>query len=212
MEPLTVAISGGVGAAAGALTVYLIMRTREATEAPTSLPVKSGVKREIRRAEMEKARRELNAILLEKDLLSSALTRVYEAEVDRRISKQEREELAARYKKRLKEVEEKLGDAEITIEVGELERLREELVNLFEGKMRQIESRLDEARAKLDRLKGSARPLETLGEVEEEKMEKRRAKKSRAKTEEVEVDEKVKELREEVLEALARLEQMDIEG
>ncbi len=213
MEPLTVAISGGVGAAAGALILYIIMsssrRSSKETGDPEILSAKLDVKRFVHRAEIERARRDLNAILLEKDLVSGALTRVYEAEVDGRISRPEREELSSRYKKRLKEVEEKLGDAEITIEVGELERLREELVSLFERKMQQIDSRLQDARIKLDRMTKSAEHIQALEDVEKKP---RAVKKSRVKTQEAEVDEKVKALREEVLEALARLEQMDIEG
>jgi hypothetical protein len=74
--------------------------------------------------------------------------------------------------------------------------------------MQQIDSRLQDARIKLDKMKTSLEYSKTLEDVEK----KPRAKKSRVKTEETEVDEKVKALREEVLEALARLEQMDIEG
>lgn len=213
MEFFTIAISGGIGAAAGALIVYLATRSSRPVAEVKIPTAKATSSKRIDRVEMEKARRELNAILLEKDLISSALTRVYEAEVEKRITKSEREELAARYKKRLKEVEERLGDAEITIEVGELERLREELLGLFEGKMQQIEERLREAQIKLDRIKGFHRPIEPLEEVEmPEKKEKTRTRRSRSRPEEAEVDDKVKELREEVLEALARLEQMDIEG
>jgi hypothetical protein len=157
---------------------------------------------------MEKARRDLNSVLLEKDLISGALTRVYEAEVDGKISRAEREELATRYKKRLGEVEEKLGDTEITIEVGELERLRDELMNLFERKMHQIDNRLQDASVKLDKLKGQIEPVKTLEDIEK----KSRIKTRTPKKEEIEIDDKVKALREEVLEALARLEQMDIEG
>lgn len=217
MDPLTVVISGGVGAAAGALVVYMLFgrarRTVSVEGAAPKVSVKSGGGRTVAREEMERARRDLNAIFLEKDLISNALTRVYEAEVDGRISRQEREELASRYKQRLKEVEGNLGDAEVTIEVGELERLREELLNLFEGKIRQIEVRLNAARVKLDRMKGWVEPAATLEEVEAAvEAEKPRVKKTRVKTEEAEVSDKVKALREEVLEALARLEQMDIEG
>jgi hypothetical protein len=237
MDPLTIAIGGVVGAATGALVVYLRMRSskavveRKSSSVGSSIgrtaPIRSVASRRVDRTEIEKARRELNAILLEKDLISSALTRVYEAEVERRITKSEREELAARYKKRLKEVDDRLGNAEVTIEVGELERLREELMGLFDGKMRQIEDRLHEAHTKLDRIKGPVQvqlqPVEDLEEVEvevekegrsDQKEQKPLPKRSRSvnRSERAEVDDKVKELREEVLEALARLEQMDIEG
>ena len=115
MDPLTIAIGGVIGAAAGAVVVYLRMRSSASVvehkgasvSSPVSrtAPIRPVATRRVDRAEIDKARRDLNAILLEKDLISSALTRVYEAEVEKRITKSEREELAARYKKRLKEVD-----------------------------------------------------------------------------------------------------------
>jgi len=216
MDPLTIAISSGAGAITGALVYYLLSRNKRVpprVETPKGKP-RNDVERRVNRTEMDKARRELNAILLEKDLVSTALTRVYEAEVDGRINKQEREELTSRYKQRMKEVESKLGDAEITIEVGELEKLRSELLNLFDGKMQQIESRLIDARTKLDKMKGYSEPVVPVDDIEKvlETEEKPKPKKTKPKTEETEIDDKVKALREEVLEALARLEQMDIDG
>ena len=208
MDPFTIVLGGGIGAAVGALTIYLIMSRRgESKQQNEPKLLGTDFKRRINRSEMEKARRDLNTVLLEKDLISGALTRVYEAEADGKISHTEREELAARYKKRLGEVEEKLGDTEITIEVGELERLRDELMNLFEKKMHQIDNRLQDAGVKLNKLKGQIEPIKTLEDIEK----KPRVKTRTPKIEEIEVDDKVKALREEVLESLARLEQMDIE-
>jgi gas vesicle protein len=208
MDPFTIVLGGGIGAAVGALTIYLIMSRRgEPKQQNEPKLLGTDFKRRINRSEMEKARRNLNTVLLEKDLISGALTRVYEAEADGKISHTEREELAARYKKRLGEVEEKLGDTEITIEVGELERLRDELMNLFEKKMHQIDNRLQDAGVKLNKLKGQIEPIKTLEDIEK----KPRVKTRTPKIEEIEVDDKVKALREEVLESLARLEQMDIE-
>ena len=208
MDPFTIVLGGGVGTAVGALTIYLIMSRRgESKHQNEPKLLGTDFKRRINRSEMEKARRDLNTVLLEKDLISGALTRVYEAEADGKISRTEREELAVRYKKRLGEVEEKLGDTEITIEVGELERLRDELMNLFEKKMHQIDNRLQDAGVKLNKLKGQIEPVKTLEDIEK----KPRVKTRTPKIEEIEVDDKVKALREEVLESLARLEQMDIE-
>ena len=208
MDPFTIVLGGGIGAAVGALTIYLIMSRRgESKHQNEPKLLGTDFKRRINRSEMEKARRNLNTVLLEKDLISGALTRVYEAEADGKISRTEREELAVRYKKRLGEVEEKLGDTEITIEVGELERLRDELMNLFEKKMHQIDNRLQDAGVKLNKLKGQIEPIKTLEDIEK----KPRVKTRTPKIEEIEVDDKVKALREEVLESLARLEQMDIE-
>ena len=210
MDTLTIALSIVVGAFLGGSIIYVITRktNKEQKKQITSKIFKEGLNKRINISEMEKARRDLNSVILEKDLISSALTRVYEAEVNGKINRTEREELSARYKKRLKEVEEKLGDAEITIEVGELERLRDELMNLFERKMHQIDNRLHDASIKLDKLKGYSEPIKTIEEIEKKSTTRSKI----PKIDEVEVDDKVKALREEVLEALARLEQMDIEN
>lgn len=209
MDILTIALSASLGAALGALIIFFIIKRgkKDKNQQKKSQIFKTGLKKRINASEMEKARKDLNSVILEKDLISSALTRVYEAEVNGNIDRSEREELSSRYKKRLKEVEEKLGDAEITIEVGELERLRDELMNLFETKIYQIDNRLHDASIKLDKMKGYVTPIKTI-----EKIEKKSQSRSRTTNmEEIEVDDKVKALREEVLEALARLEQMDIE-
>lgn len=210
MDTLTIALSVSLGAALGALIIFLIMKRgkKEKNQKKKSQIFKTGLKKRINTSEMEKARKDLNSVILEKDLISSALTRVYEAEVNGNIDRSEREALSSRYKKRLKEVEEKFGDAEITIEVGELERLRDELMNLFETKINQINNRLHDASIKLDKMKRYVAPIKTI-----EKIEKKSPSRSRTiNMEEIEVDDKVKALREEVLEALARLEQMDIEN
>jgi len=210
MEAFTITVGIIIGAVIGAFIPYIIIRRSKDYSVERTNERNSDIfesKRIITGNEIERARKDLNAILLEKDLIGSALTRVYEAEVDGRINRKEREELSERYKNRLKEVEENLGDIEITIEVGELERLREELVNLFERKLQQIDSRLQDARIKLDKIKPHIKLIEKPEIVEK----KTKQKKTKYRSEESEVDVKVKALREEVLEALARLEQMDIE-
>lgn len=209
MELFDVAIGLGIGLIMGLSIFYITLKSskqnieKAETLAPTTLPL-SAQEKLIQMPELEKARKELNAILLEKELLSSALTRVYEAEVQKKITKAEREQLSQKYREQLKAVEKKLGNTELLIEVGELENLRDELINLFERKIVQIESRLNQAKAKLGEVLGPAiKPSMPIKGVENKEKDE--------KSEEAKVDEKVKALREEVLQALDRLEQIDIE-
>ena len=199
---------GGVGAS---LISYLILKRSSGSTSVVKdvtapkIPIEAKL---IPQPELEKSRREMKTLRLEKELLASAITRVFEAEADSKITKEEREQLVAKYKQQLKSIEQKLGDVEVFIEVGELEGLRDELVNLLESKIGQIENRLQDARVRLEQLRGPLVPLEKAREIEkpiERKVEKPRPK------EESEADRKVRELRDEVLEALARLEQIDIE-
>lgn len=206
MEIVSLALGVAVGAAAGGSGTYLLARRLKPSkiEKPNVEVARS---RSVDETEVKRARKELKTLLLEKELLAGALTRVYEAEAEGKITKEEREVLASKYKEQLKSVEGKLGDLELVIEVGELENLRTELVGLLQKKIAQIEERLHEAKVKLGRIRAEPRPEAPPIEKREEKVEKRRPEAG-----EVEVDERVRALREEVLEALARLEQMDIEG
>src|ERR1039457_4450667 len=96
--------------------------------------------------DLEKSRREMRTLLLERDLLSGALTKVYEAENDGKITREEREMIAKRYSSQIRDMESKLSDKELIVEVGELEGLRDELVTLFREKIQNIETRLDQAK------------------------------------------------------------------
>ena len=158
---------------------------------------------------LELAKKESKTLLLEKELLATALTRVYEAEADGNITKDERAKLSGKYRDQLRTVEERLGDVELHIEVGELERLRDDLINLFNQKMTNIETRLDGAKIGLNRLRSQTPPEDIPVPIptEEKKVEKRKPKPVDSK-----VDDRVKEIREEVLTALTRLEEMDVEG
>jgi len=160
--------------------------------------------------ELEKARRDLKTLVLEKELLSNAITRVYEAESAGKISKDERERLSSKYRDQLKNVETQLGDRGLVIEVGELENLRRELVNLLERKLDQIESRLKEIKPQLEHVKTIDVESAGVKEPKTKTIEKKVEPKTRAP--EFEAEEKVKAIRKEVLDALARLEQMDLEG
>ncbi|MCP8307522.1 MAG: hypothetical protein H3Z53_06310 [archaeon] len=211
MELFDVVIGLGIGFIIGSFIFYISSKfskkqPKEKAETPSIKPPPTTQEKLIQMPELEKARKELNALLLEKDLLSSALTRVYEAEVQNKITKEEREQLSNKYREQLKAVEEKLSNAELLIEVGELENLRNELMSLFERKIGQIESRLNRAKVRLEEVRGIIPKPPTPAKLEPKE------EKPKIKAEEARVEDRVKALREEVLQALDRLEEIDIEG
>jgi len=141
----------------------------------------------INKLEVDEANRELKALLLEKDIITQALTTLYEAEVEGKITKEERERLASKYKEQLKKIEDKLSDLELLIQIGELKGLKDQLIRLFEDKLSKIESRLEGTKlVKREEVKKE--------EVKEEKIKKNK-----------------KSLTDEIYDALARLEQIDVE-
>ncbi len=170
--------------------------------------------------ELDKSRREMRTVMLERDLLSSALMKVYEAETEGRITKEEREMIARRYSDQIKDLQSKLKDVELVVEVGELEKLREELVTMFREKIQNLEARLDQARERLGVIKAepAAAPVNVSTPAKKEPAVRaergadlERAVEKRAKPELSESEKRVKEIRNEVMEALTRLEQIDVE-
>jgi hypothetical protein len=175
--------------------------------------------------DLEKSKREMRTLLLERDLLSSALTKVYEAENEGKITREEREMIAKRYSSQIRDMESKLRDKELVVEVGELEGLRDELVTLFREKIQNLESRLDQAKERLPSasqregrgaepsVQGGARTRSATsvaatqsGQAEDlERAVERKA----PKRDDTEGERRVRAIRDEVMEALERLEQID---
>jgi hypothetical protein len=100
-------------------------------------------KRTIPRDQLEKGKKELRTLLVEKELVSAALTRLYEAEASGEITKDEREILGAKYREELKSLDKKIRGLDVFIEVGDLETLRDQLLQLVGEKIEAIEKRIE---------------------------------------------------------------------
>lgn len=213
VDVLTAVLAGGIGLGLGGAASYFVFYSR--AKPKEAVVVSRGGERvqstSVTNADLEKSRREMRTIMVERDLLSSAMMKLYEAENDGRITREEREMISKRYSEQIKDLQSKLKDVELVVEVGELEGLRNELVTLFNDKVSNIEARLDSARQRLGVsapeavAKKEAAPKVERGADLEKVVEKR------SKPEMSESEKRVKEIRDEVMEALTRLEQIDIE-
>jgi hypothetical protein len=97
-------------------------------------------------SKLEKSRRELKTLLFEKELVSGALTRLYEAEANGEITRDERETLAVKYREQLKDLNSEIVKIDAFIEVGDLEVLRDQLIELVQQKVEAIEKRIEKTR------------------------------------------------------------------
>ena len=213
VDVLTVAVAGVVGLGLGALASYAVFYTRPRSEKiaiPKGEPGLGSAGVTVTSADLERSRREMRTIMVERDLLSSAMMKLYEAESEGRITREEREMISKRYSGQIKDLQSKLKDVELVVEVGELEGLRGELVTLFESKIQNIEVRLDAAKQRLGVTAQPQAKKEAAPKVEQgtdlERVVERRAKPGMSESER-----RVKEIRDEVMDALTRLEQIDIE-
>lgn len=213
VDLLTAVVAGAVGLGLGGLASYYFFYSRAKPEKvvvaraePGARPIESTVTS----TDLERSRRDMRTIMVERDLLSSAMMKLYEAETEGRITREEREMISKRYSDQIKDLQSKLKDVELVVEVGELEGLRGELVTLFEQKIQNIETRLDVAKQRL----GAAAPQPVKKEIApkvERGTDLERAVERRAKPEMSQSERRVKEIRDEVMDALTRLEQIDIE-
>lgn len=235
-DPTTLALGIAGGVVAGAAISYVAFYGRpNKTKVQVVQRDSSGQlrKRTITTDELEASKREMRTLMLERDLLSSALTKVYEAETEGQITREEREMIARRYSAQIRDFEAKLRDKELVVEVGELEGLRDELVSLFREKIQNIESRLDATRERLGPMRETPRPeplrtartavnatttapAATLAVTspgssvsQTDELERVVERKTAAKRDESEGEKRVKALRDEVMDALAKLEQID---
>lgn len=105
---------------------------------------KSGTpKRLIPKDQLERGKKELRTLIVEKELVSAALTRLYEAEASGEITKEEREILGSRYRDELKALHSKITGLDVFVEVGDLETLRDQLLRLVGEKIEAIEKRIE---------------------------------------------------------------------
>jgi hypothetical protein len=213
VDLITYVVGGAVGIGLAAVAWYFVFYSRSKQEKVKVAARDAGGRVttvSVSSSDLDHSRREMRTIMVERDLLSSALMKLYEAENEGRITKDEREMISKRYSDQIRDLQTKLKDVELVVEVGELENLRNELVTLFEQKIQNIEGRLDAAKQRLGVVAPEAVKRLTPTRVDHGS-DLERVVEKRAKPEMSESEKRVKEIRDEVMEALTRLEQIDIE-
>ncbi|MFQ6068028.1 MAG: hypothetical protein ACE5KD_00635 [Candidatus Bathyarchaeia archaeon] len=168
----------------------------------------------------KEAREELRTLSLEREILSDAIRRLYEAHAEGKITEEERERLAKRYKSRMMKVKEAIAENESIVALHELEAMQEDLIKLFN-------ERFDELNAKIETLRSRVRleaeetivPTPIPTQIETEPLEKMPAKKMKKKTRrrpqksrKTAAEERIEKIRAEVEKVLDRLEQMEVEA
>jgi hypothetical protein len=182
-------------------------------------------------SEIERARSGIRTLTLQQELLSMILKRLFEAEDDGEITRDERVRLSKGYEGDLKRIEEELKQSQLIVTLHELEAVREDILKKFEETLNSTQVRID---AILKELKIEApkeepvekapprrrrpprrKPLEEEPEEDEEEAEgeeeEEEAEESKPRPKS-EVEAKLEELRKEVLKELEELEKLEIEA
>ena len=187
------------------------------------------VSKSVQTSTASNAKDELRMLDLEREILSDALRRLYEAQAEGKISEAEREKLAASYKARMMSIKESISKDESIVALHDLEGMQEDLMKLFSERFGELSSKVEELRTKIDvkpireipvklptqtpvskieKMEDEEEEEET-GEEKQKKKKKPPEEKPDAKTE---AEKRIESIRSEVEKVLDKLGQMEIES
>ncbi len=182
-------------------------------------PIPDTIRKTVTESDITKARNRLRVANLERDIIGDALTKIYEAEAKGTINEPEKNQMIQPYKNDLKRVDADIDTYKKTVDLYELEAAKEDLFKRFQETFLDIQARIEKIRPSLnlpgptDSTPAEPNPAPAKSEPQEAtdqnapSKEKPPREKARNKAEE-----KIETIREEVLKAMERLEQIETEG
>src|SRR6266436_9329566 len=188
------------------------------TDAPIKrepFPLPDILKKTITSNDVSRSRDRLRLASLERDIIGDALTKIYEAETRGQINDSEKNQLLQRYKTDLKRVDGEIGTHKKTVDLYELESAKEDLLKSFQEKMLEIDLKISQIRPTVSTtLETTPKPpetpkTETNPTPPPSNPPKERPPKEKPKNK---AEERLETIREEVLKAMERLEQIETEG
>jgi len=230
-DPAIIAAIVLVVTVACGIVIYAMRKRGKKPEKPAEKPTIASelglpfkVSKSVQANDASQAKDELRILDLEREILSDAIRRLYEAHAEGKISEQERERLAGTYKARMMAVKDSMAKDETVVALHELEGMQEDLMKLFSERFGELSSKVEELRSKIDvkpikevkiavptpqpALEEEEEAEEKEGEAKPKKKRKPPAEKSSAKTE---AEKRIEEIRNEVEKVLDKLGQMEIE-
>lgn len=168
---------------------------------------------------VNKTKSELRLSSVEREIIGDALTRLYEAAAEGRITEEERDRLAAKYKENITRLDSTIDHSQKIIGLHELEESRAELVKMFQDKFSELNVKIEEIRRGLGVIPSVPKevadvkfPLLPISERDEKS---RAGEKAVATTpsapRRTKADETLEKLREDLQKQLEKLEQIEME-
>lgn len=228
-DPLTYALVGAGVVIAFVLVFYFMRRQGKTEKKPVEeerldrefrgLPFK--ITKTVPGEQATQAKEELRMLELEREILSDAIRKLYEAQAEGKITEEERERLAQTYKSRMMTVKDAISKDESVVALHELEAMQEDLIKLFSERFDEISTKVEDLRSKVEARPIKEIPIPAVEEPAptpeekpsaEEKAKKKRKPPSAKPSPRTEAERRIEEIRAEVEKVLDRLGQMEIEG
>ncbi|MFQ6081644.1 MAG: hypothetical protein ACE5OW_08260, partial [Candidatus Bathyarchaeia archaeon] len=145
-------------------------------------------------SDVKVAQGHLRMMEVEREILSHAIRRLYEAEADGKINKGELKGLLSRYKERMVQVKNTIQHDQSVVALYELECIQDDLIGLLNKHYNDLKKKIGELKARLGMEPAPTPP----SKEKKEKRRKRRKKKRSSAAEKSEVEERIEKIRAEV--------------
>jgi hypothetical protein len=232
-DPLTIGVIIVGAIIACSIIIYSMRKQGKKQEKPAKLddleperdsyPFK--VTKSVPQEDASQAKDELRILDLEREILSDAIRKLYEAHAEGKITEQERERLAQTYKSRMMTVRDAISRDESLVALHELETMQADLMKLFSDRFTELSGKIEELRSKAQTTtpikeitiaptKPTAEAADDAAEktAGEEKAKRKRKPAAAKTTPRTEAEKRIEEIRAEVEKVLDKLGQMEIES
>ena len=179
------------------------------------------------RTQVEEARSKIRMLTLQQEILSMVMKRLFEAEDNGEISREERERLSKNYESEMQQVTEQLNKAELIVSLNELEEIRSNIITQFQQTLTDTQSKIDliikelniqqpepepepEPEPKPTPRRRRPRPQPQDEEQEEEQEEEEEEEETESKKRDT-VEDRLDKLKQDVLKELEELERLELE-
>jgi hypothetical protein len=221
----------GSGAPFRLLSQLILFGRKKPNEEPTSalapqatpklepFPIPDTIRKTVTESDITRARNKLRVANLEREIIGDALTKIYEAEAKGTINEPEKNQMIQPYKNDLKRVDAEIDTYKKTVDLYELETAKEDLFKRFQETFLDIQARIEKIRPSLNlpnptetkpaEPKQTPAKNETVDPTAEDPPPPKERPREKARNK---AEEKIETIREEVLKAMERLEQIETEG
>jgi hypothetical protein len=172
----------------------------------------------VNEADASRSREILKVLTLEREIIGTALTTIYESEAQGIITREERDRLLDKYSSDLKELESKISEHQRIVDTFDLESSRKELMLSFNEKLSEIDKKLTDLRSGVSPIP-SPRPeikseqvITTQEPIQATPPSDFKTARTGLQDAKTRTEKKIEAIKEEVLKAMERLEQIESEG
>jgi len=205
-----------VAAVLTSLFLFLAIRARGKKEPSVKLEVEEKwplkTERTVAPEEAKRAQEQLRTLDIEREALSEALRQFYEAQAEGKITEEERERLAHRYKERMMKIRDTISRSESVVSLRELETMQDDLVKMFSERFDEVNTKIGDLRTHLKVKPLVETPVPPKATPVTAPPKERRRVPKRPPPKKTAAEKRIEEIRAEVEKVLERLGQIEVEA